>query len=454
MSALITAANSLLILLVTCAGLVALFGQGWLLVGSLLHKQMASQARENPLLIELALALTAGLLINLAVMLVIQSIKPAMLTSGLLAMLGLARFWLKDRRDFQQTKPEAWLGFLVVCLLLFFPIISEPLSNWDGRSIWFFHAKMIYSAGTSGFEAGWTDKVINFTHVDYPLMQPVLAAQVATALGFWNEYFPKLAIFFLLVPGIAWLFTFLRKSPGFVFLLLVIPFSLTTQTWTGSMDACLAIYFSLALLLFGRYLSSNKTVDLVSSLACLAILTVIKNEGLLAILCGVGVIGLTLLIRLKSELFKALPKINWRYLVAGLVALAPLLLWSLLKSRWGIGSDYNFGSAASLERLITRLGEGALPYLLQQAFVQLKYALSILALVYLAHFLVGKPLALAGKPALLTAGLYFLAMILIYLMSPYKLVSQVNTSISRTMLPVITLICVSCFYFLESYFEQ
>jgi hypothetical protein len=451
---LITVANSLLILLVICAGLAYLFGQGWLLVGGLLHKQMSSQSRENPLLIEMALALTTGLLINLAVVLAIQSIKPAMLICGLLAVLGLARFLLKDWRDFQRPKPAAWLGFLMVCLLLLIPIITDALNDWDGRSIWFFHAKMIYTAGTTGIEAGWKDPMIIFLHVDYPLMESVLAAQVATALGYWNEYFPKLAIFFLLVPGMAWLFSFFRKSPGFAFLVLIIPFSLTKQTWSGSMDACLAIYFSLALLLFGRYLSAQKAVDLVSSLACLLFLTVLKNEGLLAILCGLGVIGLTLLVRLKSDLFKAVLKINWRYLVAGLVGLAPMLLWSIFKSRWGMVNEYDFGSAATNARMLTHLGEGILPLLLQQTFGQIKYILLILALVYLAHILAGKPLVLAGKPALLTAGLYCIALILVYLMTPEDLVIQIGASINRTMLPVIGLICVGCFYFLESYFEQ
>jgi hypothetical protein len=220
------------------------------------------------------------------------------------------------------------------------------------------------------------------------------------------------------------------------------------------MDVCLAIYFSLGLLLFGRYLSSQKAVDLVSSLACLLFLTVLKNEGLLASLCGLAVIGLTMLIRIKGEFFKVLTKINWRYLVAGLLALAPLVLWSIFKARWGLVSEYQFGSAATFERLVTHLNEGALPYLLQNTIVQIKFALLLLALIYLAHTLSGKPLAQAGKPALVTAGFYCLAMILVYLMTPFELVIHVGSSISRTMLPVIALTCVSCFYFLESYYEQ
>lgn len=47
-----------------------------------------------------------------------------------------------------------------------------------------------------------------------------------------------------------------------------------------------------------------------------------------------------------------------------------------------------------------------------------------------------------------------LAMMLVYLMTPQDLVIQIGASINRTMLPVIGLTCVGCFYLLESYFEQ
>ena len=55
-----------------------------------------------------------------------------------------------------------------MALLLFVPILSLPLYDWDARSIWFFHGKMIYYAGTLGPEAGWNIQTPQFSHVDYP----------------------------------------------------------------------------------------------------------------------------------------------------------------------------------------------------------------------------------------------------------------------------------------------
>jgi len=45
--------------------------------------------------------------------------------------------------------------------------------------------------------------VYRFSHPDYPLLVPILAAQAANLAGFWNEQLPKSALVLLLVPPLA-----------------------------------------------------------------------------------------------------------------------------------------------------------------------------------------------------------------------------------------------------------
>ena len=62
---------------------------------------------------------------------------------------------------FIRRPPFAGRGLLIslgVLLLLGLPVVVrilfEPLYGWDGRSIWFFHGKMLFHAGALGPDIG------------------------------------------------------------------------------------------------------------------------------------------------------------------------------------------------------------------------------------------------------------------------------------------------------------
>ena len=87
------------------------------------------------------------------------------------------------------------LILLALCLIS----LSSPVSDWDGRSIWLFNAKIIF------FE----DSLNNFfsyspyySHPDYPIFLPVLSATMAKLIGTWNEVLPKFSHLILTIPPI------------------------------------------------------------------------------------------------------------------------------------------------------------------------------------------------------------------------------------------------------------
>jgi hypothetical protein len=336
-----------------------------------------------------------------------------------------------------------------ICLLFLSPILAEPLIDWDARSIWFFHAKMIYVAGSINQSAGWQHPSVGFSHPDYPILVPALAAQVAQVTGLWNEYLPKIALFFMLVPAIAWLFTFARRSFSFVILLLCIPFCFYPWIWNGYMDGLLAVYFSMALLLLGRYIRSSRPIDLVSSVCCFIALSYFKNEGALAALAGLASITLTLLWMKKTNSIKKFFSINWKYLIAVAIVLLPFVLWIFYKQQWNLTNDLSIGTKESFLRIYTRLMDGSYQRILHDVYQQVNGAVLLLGLLLFTSAAWKTKISRESLPALVAAGIYCLGIILIYLLTPNNLVWQLNTSVSRTLLCVNGGIFIGCYYLLN-----
>ena len=338
----------IMLILLISLGLIFLLGQGWLVLGPLLHGSLLRKNREISLLQEIPLMMISGLIINYGIVLIFHSLKVSLILSGILAFLGISCFLLHffqnyKKRIFSSTSINKWIGIAFICLLFLGPILVLPLTDWDARSIWFLHAKMIYTAGSFSQFTGWQDPSVAFSHVDYPNLVPTLAAQVAYLMGFWNEYLPKISLFFILVPAITWLFTFARRSFSFAFLLLLIPFSFYPLIWNGYMDGYLALYFTLAVLLLGIYFKTSQPIDLLSSVYCLFALLYLKNEGALAAIIGIFVILLVFVLNKRTFSLKNLFLNYWKYILVLVILLLPFGLWNLYKRQWSFLTIWEWG---------------------------------------------------------------------------------------------------------------
>ncbi len=440
-----------LIALILFGGLFFL-GQGLLLVGLLL-KPISYENNKIRFWEILPLAFLSGIIINYAVILAFQSLNISLVTSGVLSMIGLGGWvWQLSRKpqrfDFKYPSWAVWFGFITISLLYIFPILVEPLEGWDARWIWFFHAKMIYTAGSIGQAAGWQHPSVVFSHVDYPNLVPVIAAQIMRIAGFWNEYLPKLSLFFMFLPAVFWLLSFARKSFSFVLLIAALLLSFYPWLWIGYMDGLLALYFSTSMLLLGRYMTGENQLDLVSCICCLITLPYLKNEGIPAALIGGAAVLIVLILKRAQRFRMGRIKNSWQALLAVLIGLVPLGLWSLYKYQWNISNDLEIGTRGSFERILQRLQDGSSKLIFSRTFENVEgavFLLSIIALVVIFwkikagnHFL----------PALLVAAAYCLGLIVVYFLTPLDLVDHLNTSINRTMLPVNGCIYVVCYFLL------
>lgn len=415
---------------------------------------------KGDLLEQMAVSIAAGMLINFCLILTGLTITGVFIIGTTLGLWGLWRF----RRNLS-VQPATWIRehkgtILSLCfvayllVIYYFMILSEPLLRWDSRSIWFFHAKMIWIGGALR-SAGWNHPSVAFSHPDYPELVPAMAAQLAYLEGYWNEFLPKGSLLVTLVPAVLWAFSFRKQAASFVLLILV--FFLGQYGWlsNGYMDGYLVLYSGLTLLFVGRYLSERRDFDLHSAIWALGIAVCLKNEGLLfgvclviALLCivpGVTEFG-------ARDVAKRL-RTDHRLLAVLLLSMAPTITWTIYKGAWGLQNDLTGQPLGALSRILSRVSDGASArYLFEYLTVEANGIWVLTGLVAVtALFSIRERVRLhpGALIAALTAALYFCGLYVIYLSSPYGLDFHLGTSATRTMASARVALLVSMFFLLS-----
>ncbi|MCX8024218.1 MAG: hypothetical protein N3A60_03335 [Thermanaerothrix sp.] len=444
MSRWLIALDLFLTLLYLVGWVLALVGLGWLSLAPLWRRLMRHGGGQIIFLPLLALAWLCGVLMNYGLVLILSDLRLAMSIEAVLAVIGLGHLGFTLYRtarggNLVLGSSLAWLGAGLLLGLYAVPILTQPLEAWDARSIWFFHARMIYVAGELGPATGLQHAaVMAFSHPDYPKLIPALAAQLATLRGYWNEYLPKAALWLTLGPAFLGLFALARQRVAFLFLLTVLPFGLRGLLWNGYMDGHLALYLALALLFIGQALTLGDDLYLFVGVTALALLPNLKNEGYLAGLVALIAWGITACWGQKRRLGEVWSNLmrskdTWVYL--GLMAM-PMGLWSVKRTLWGLRNDLELGSGGSVARLLARLGDGSLDTILRMAYPYIYGGILVLLFIATALILQRRALPPAAQMAILAAGMYLLGLLVIYLSTPHDLNWHLRTSVDRTLLGV------------------
>lgn len=184
---------------------------------------------------------------------------------------------------------NTWV-LLALTAMFFMIILGSSIIAWDARSIWFFHGKRIFIDSNLYSQL---DKYPGWSHADYPVLVPALAASVASAFGFWNEALPRIAVVIAVIPGLvlfAWMYNRAILFNLWSSAILVIGGNMLLN---GYMDAILAIYCaaaSLILIEIYRHLTVKSAIQepqwrlQISFALVLSHILFLKNEGLLAAL--------------------------------------------------------------------------------------------------------------------------------------------------------------------------
>jgi len=411
---------------------------------------------------QVALAIGVGMLLNFSLVLTGQSIGRVFAAGMILAIWGALRWFAAFRvRPLPAGPPGLSAGLFsvgcMVCLLAvyYFQILSEPLVNWDARSIWFFHAKMIWAEGALRQSTGWNHPSLAFSNPDYPKLVPAIAAQLAYLKGAWNEFLPKGSLLVMLVPLTLWIFSFRQKSVSFILLILMFFFSLDAWLWNGYMDGYLVLYSAVTLLLFGRYLAEQRDVDLYSGMSALGISANLKNEGLLYSLC---LISALFIISRRSPAFSLrvyARRIGTDAVFASvlLISIAPTIMWTICKQAWGLQNDLAANPSGGLLRLTDRLFDGvSSQYVLHFLIIRASAARLLVGLLAITVMFAAYQRLKLHRGALVaatTSALYVCGIFLVYLSTPHNdLPFYLLTSAARTMTTASVGLLVAVFFLL------
>jgi hypothetical protein len=409
-----------------------------------------------------ALVLGLGLLVNYCLMLTGQSIGRVLVVGMALGMVGILRLWKNIRSGPPNVGHRSSTTMFSVCCITYilivhyFTALGEPLLQWDARSVWFFHARMIWTDGALRQQTGWDHPSIAFSSPDYPELVPALAAQLAYTKGYWNEFLPKGSLLIMLVPAVLWFFSFFRKRVSFALLALACFFGLTGMMWNGYMDGYLGLYCSGALLLLGRYLSEQRDIDLYAGLCALGLAANIKSEGLLFGICVVMTlffVGFEFPAFSLSGLFKRL-RTDFGFVRVLLISLAPALIWMFYKTTWGLQNYLTADPSTTWSRVSTRLRDGStadyiVDFLVFRASsIWIEVGLIAGTILFLAHQ--GLKPHRGALVAAMTSALYVGGITVVFLSSPaVNLHWHLFTAAGRTMSVVMMALMVSMFFLLS-----
>jgi hypothetical protein len=349
------------------------------------------------------------------------------------AAWALHRWRLPAASDFDfNAKAVAVVVAILAAFVL--PMLLEPLTAWDARSIWFFHGKRIFFDGGLNSSRGWSNPEYGVFHSSYPKLLPMLAAEMAQVAGFWNEYIPKGGVFVLLVPVVLAIVSATRagwmSAALLAVLLLLTPGDLM---WDGYADGYLATYTAVGLLFLARWLGELRRIDAVSAIIYLGVVLNLKNEGAFVALCsGASLLVIAAATRNVGAIL-ALRK-DRLVLLAAALPVATYLTWWFVRTRWGLHDDLLGGD--SLSRIPARLNAADMG-LIARALLPVHFlwvlAMLIAAVCIALGFRTRLSLVRHALPVLVGI-LYAAGIFIVYLTTPYDLAWHLRTSADRVML--------------------
>jgi hypothetical protein len=293
------------------------------------------------------LALASGTSFLYLLVLTGLSLKAVLIVSSILAFFGWSILAYSVKLRSIKISSVRDLSFnLIPCFLalLFLGHILGPLTplEWDARSIFFFHSKMIFFNGALNGNIEWLTQPIGWSHVAYPKFIASLGALVATATGYWNESLPKISLLLILVPAFYGLAIFAELSIRyFVMVTILVLCTAGWWLWNGYADGFLVLYSTIGLLFLTQPKDNLQPENLLGAFVSGTMAAQCKNEGML--ICLIYFIIVLLQSRAnKIPLVRIFSTVRIAPLVF-IVALLPTLLWIILRKSLRLGNDLSFG---------------------------------------------------------------------------------------------------------------
>ena len=320
---------------------------------------------------------------------------------------------------FKNFSENPFLKIFFLCII--FISLGTATFEWDARSIWLFHAKVMFYEDSVLL----LDDSYKFSHIEYPNLAPAFASALAILVGHWNEVFPKISFSLMFLPPLILIFSFFKDVRYLIFLSIVF-FTVGKFLFNGWADGLIAIYFGTSaflmylLFIIDSNFYKNRPIFYMLAFCFFVSLTLIKNEGialLFVIFLSTFLINLFKL-RLKRDISKF-------FLLS--ISFLPIIIWKFFCYSKGIGDDYI--STNILLNLLPRL-EDLNNYKTISYFLFLNEKFLFALIFFLVSFWIKFDKELFSFIFIITL-MYILILFIIYLSTPYDFYWQLNSSAAR-----------------------
>lgn len=365
----------------------------------------------------------------------------------LMLLAAAAGAWLAMRtgpRAQSGARPRWWE--LVIVVLLALASVGVPVTEWDARSIWFYHAKVVYHYGLDPVAWHQVATQTGWSHPYYPKLLPVLAGTAAKLFGVWNDHLPKLAVAILVAPALLLggrLFADWRLRALFWALMFAVG---RRFLWNGYMDAVLAVWSAVAVLYAVAGTVGAVPAARAISVAglALAVCAGLKVEGWVIAACVAGAFAALHLPRWRAWRAHAAPLAG-----AAALVLLPYFAWRVYARLADLGESWASFSGEYLARAMQRLGGAELRLIAAEMFrPTMLLTLALLAAALIALRRAGAEWRRAALAGVLALALYCAALFFVYLGTPLELGYHLQTSVARTMMPprtwILALLLAAC----------
>jgi Dolichyl-phosphate-mannose-protein mannosyltransferase len=368
----------------------------------------------------------------------------AALAASLVVVAGMLARWLASLLAW---RPRISVSAVVVTPLMLFTLLDLGLllavvfrgdPGWDGLFIWGIKAR--YFAAIGGVpDSFFTDLSRQWSHLDYPLLFPLMEAIVYSALGVPNEH-ANMVIIVVFVVGMVVLFhELVREAVGPV---LAVVFALVLVTvpafWTNAVRAYADLPLALFLLggggLVCRWLIQRRSADVVVGGVLLAFGVWVKRDGLMVwAAAAAAVLAWTVALAIKNRQVTCRPLVGY---LAPAVAVVPW--WATVAQYHLVDRNYAPVSVPWLVHHVDRV-----PTLLHALAGQLLLVSSwgLVWVLVASAVVLRPPIRSAARAFLLWAiAVHLLSLTMIYTFStwdPYM--DHVNSSIDRLVFQILPL---------------
>src|SRR5580704_10040147 len=316
-----------------------------------------------------------------------------------------------------------------------------PVGEWDAWALWNLRAKFL--AGPSGAWRYALSPLLKNSHPDYPLLLPSFVARVWKAGGTMDAIVPiltALGFFAALIALLVSVIALLRGVASAFLAGLVILSTTSLLTWAPSQyaDVPLAFYYlaAIALLFLEGSQTEGQRWTLLWAGLCTGLAAWTKNEGI-AFLASIAVVYLAFTFwRRRSA--AALVRSGW--LLAGAVPGILLTLWLKFFLAPAVDPLVTQG-ASGLARLAdpsryAQVASGFFNNLLNLGSGVTHPLILLAILAILVRWQVEERYKFASLIASAALVLVFLSYCVVYLMTPYALAWQVQSSFDRLLLQI------------------